>query len=180
MKIEPIAEGRLRVWLNEEEAVRWQLDRDLPDRPRLRRFVRRIYGAAGYRSVGRLVAEMIPVAEGWLLLIGPSPVPQKSPAVYCLENADTLLTFIRRWQSETDTPQPGCMLYEWGDQYHLVVYPEEPLSQRQTALLNEHTQLVGYGEVLAAHTAEYGNLIVAGNLLTECGRRPPEPSAQES
>ena len=180
MKIEPIAEGRLRVWLNEEEAVRWQLDRDVPARPGLRRFVRRVYKAAGYRPVDRLVAEMIPVAKGWLMLIGPSSADQKSPAVYCLENADTLLTFIQRWRSVADAPQPGCILYEWGERYHLVVYPEQPLSQEQQSLLNEHTELVGYGEVLAAHTAEYGNRIVGGNLLTECGHRPPEPSAQEN
>ncbi len=180
MKIEPIAEDRLRVWLNEEEAVRWQLDRDVPDRLRLRRFVRRVYGAIGHRPADRLIIEAIPVAEGWLLLIGPSSIPPKSPVIYCLDDADTLLTFIQRWRSVADAPQPGCMLYEWGDRYHLVVYPEEPLSQEQQSLLNEHTRLVGYGEVLAAHTAEYGNLIVAGNLLTECGHRPPEPSARES
>lgn len=178
MKIEPIAPGRLRVWLNEEEAVRWRLDREEPDRPGLRRLIRRVYGAAGYRPVERLTAEMIPVAEGWLLLIGPTVPPEREPAVHYLDGPDALLTLVERWRRDTDAAQPGCMLYEWGEGYCLVLYPEGPLTQRQERLLAEYARPVGYGEAVAAHTAEYGNLIVTGGLLTDGGRRPPEPAAR--
>lgn len=180
MKIEPITEGRLRIWLDEEEAARWRLDREEPDRLGLRRFIRRVYGAAGYRPVGRLTAEMVPVAGGWLMLIGPSAPPERGPAVHHLDDPDALLTFIRQWRSEQNDPQPLCLLYELEEGYRLVVYPDIPLSHRQRRLLAEHTYLVGYGEAAAAHTAEYGNLIVAGNLLTGDGRHPPERSAEES
>ena len=90
MKIEPIAEGRLRVWLKEEEAALWKLDREQPDKIGLRRFVRQVYTATGHRPVGRLTVEMVPVAEGWLLLISPSAPPEKWPVVYHLSDPDDL------------------------------------------------------------------------------------------
>ena len=180
MKIEPIAEGRLRVWLNAEEAACWSLDREEPDKRGLRRFVRRVYSATGYRPVGRLTAEMVPVAEGWLLLISPSAPSEKGPAVYHISHPDDLLTLMEKWPTEEASPQPMCMLYELGEGYRLVVYGESPLSHRQNRLLNEHTHLVGYGEAVSAHTAEYGTLIASGNLLTADGHRPPESWDREN
>lgn len=180
MKIEPIAEGRLRVWLTEEEAVRWRLDRQQPDRLGLRRLIRRVYGAAGYRPVDRLTAEMVPVAEGWLLLISPSAPEERGPAVWYVDGPDALLTLLERWRRDTDATQPGCMLYEWGEGYCLVLYPDGPLPQRQSRLLAEYARPFGRGEAVAARVAEYGSLIVAGSLFTDGGRRPPESAAPES
>ena len=180
MKIEPIAEGRLRVWLKEEEAALWKLDREEPDKIGLRRLVRRLYTATGCRPVGRLTAEMVPVAEGWLLLISPSSSFEKWPVVYHLSGPDDWLSLVEKWQAEIDSTQPMGMLYEMEEGYRLVVYGERPLSQRQSRLLSEHAHLVGCGEAVAAHTAEYGILIATGNVLTADGHRPPEPWAPES
>ncbi len=180
MKIEPIAEGRLRVWLKEEEAAFWHLDREEPDKIGLRRLVRRVYTAAGYRPTGRLTAEMVPVAEGWLLLISPTVPAEAGPAVYHLDHPDDLLTLMEKWRWGSTAPQPMCMLYELGEGYRLVVYGDAPLTPAQSRLLTEHTRLVGYGEAVCAHVAEYGTLIADGNALTADGHRPPAPWAPES
>lgn len=180
MKIEPIAEGRLRVWLKPEEAALWKLDREEPDRMGLRRLVRRVYAAAGCRPVGRLTVEMVPVADGWLLLISPSASLERGPVVYHLANADDLLSLWERWRSAIDASPAFGMLYEMPEGYRLTLYPESPLTQREWKLLAEHAQLVGRGEAVAAHTAEYGNIIATGNVLTADGHRPPELSGREN
>ncbi len=173
MKIEPIDEGRLRVWLNEEETERWGLW-SAPEQ-RVRRLVRQVMAAVGRRPC-RLLAEAIPVAGGSVLLISRLLRPRAEEiAVYHLPDEDTLLSLIRQWRKVPDDTQPYCALYEAGAGYRLAVYPDGTLSPRQSRLLLEYGTLVGCGEGAAAHAAEYDRRIGDGALLTADAPHPPAP-----
>ncbi len=172
VKIEPIHDGCLRVWLAEEELEQWSLLDPHPDRRRIRRLVRRVLDAVG-RDPGRVTAELIPVMGGGVLLISPGWHREDGqPMVYRLEG-DALLELWERWP--TGEPGPVCALYEQGDAYWLAVYPDGPLSQRQQRLLSEYGPPIAGGEGAAAHAAEYGVLVGMGTLLTAGEPRPPEP-----
>ena len=178
MKIEPMDGGRLRVWLDRDEAERLNLHTEQPEPRTLRRVAGQLLRAAGRHPAGRLAAEMIPVEGGWVLLISPLLRPDgQHPMVVGLADADDLLELARRWDGLTVEAKPTCALYEAEEGYRLAVYPVEPLEEAQIHLLLEYGVLIGQGEGVAAHAAEYGRLIAAGGSITGGGRRPPEPEA---
>jgi len=177
VNIEPIHDGCLRVWLAEEELHQWGLSENQPDPRRVRRLVRQVLASVGRRPA-RVSAELIPVADGGVLLISPRLYPESGgPAVYGLTDPDALLALWERWPA--GEPVPVCALYELGEEYRLAVYPEEPLSPVQMHLLLEYGVPLTGGEGAIAHAAEYGQLIGVGRLFTECEPRPPVPSAPE-
>ena len=183
MKIEPISNGSLRIWLSEEEIEQWGLHPAADtDSRRARRLVRQALAMAGRRPATRLLAEMISVDGGCVLLVSPSLRPDsRQPAVYRISDADTLLSLARQWQALPESgpggpdQPPYLTLYEREEGYDLAVYPCTPLSQRQMHLLLEYGNLLGCGEAAAAHSAEYGSLLAAGDVLTYRGPGPQEP-----
>lgn len=179
MNIEPMDNGCIRIWLTEDEADRWGLSTVRTDRRRLSRLVRRVMVSVGRRPGNRMTAEMMPVGEGWLVLLSPLLSPDAGePAVYHLPDADALLLLREQWCRLTGDTLDGALfsLYEQGKGYDLAVYPQSPLDPGQLHLLLEYGSLVGCGAGAVAHAAEYGRPILVGKALTTPERRPPEPA----
>ena len=144
MKIEPISNGNLRIWLAEEEIEVWGLES--PHRDGIRRLVKRALAATGRRITSRMGAEMIPVEGGCVVLVSPV-VHSRQPAVYGVPQ-EWLAEVSARWRPGwTETAQ----VYAVGDDFHVVLYGEQA-----ECLLREYGYPLGCGEAVAAHTAEYG------------------------
>lgn len=143
MKIEPISNGNLRIWLAETEAGEWGLQEGSRG---VRRLVRHALATAGRSTSLCVEAEMIPVDGGWVIVVSPR-IHSRLPAVYRLDE-DTLKAVALRWtRVSADTAQ----VYALGEAYHVVTYGSDT-----EWLLREYGQPVGYGAGVAAHTAEYG------------------------
>lgn len=142
MKIEPISNGNLRIWLAEEEMEAWEYRNDS-----VRRLVRRAWTAAGRRPAPRLWAETIPVEGGCVVLVSAEGGRHRQPMVFALSK-DGLAEVVARWHpAYADTAQ----VYAAEDVYWVVLYGEDA-----EPLLREYGQPLGCGEGLAAHAAEYG------------------------
>ena len=147
MKIEPISNGNLRIWLAEKEIEEWRLE-DSRGKG-VRRLVRHALSAVGRCPTARVWAEMIPVDGGCVLLIS-SLVHSRCPMVYAVE-ADALAQVIARWRPAAEET---AQVYAVGAAYHVVLYGE-----RSDALLREYGTPLGEGVGMAAHTAEYGEWV---------------------
>ena len=153
MNIEPISNGNLRIWLAENEMKEWGLEQGTDG---IRRLVRRAFSVTGRRQPSRTWAEMIPVEGGCVVLVSPMLHTHRLPAVYALEG-DALLEVYARYEGQ------AAQVYAVDNLYHAVLYDEEGES-----LLREYGQPLGYGEGMAAHTAEYGTWV-----LTMPAPQPP-------
>lgn len=154
MKIEPISNGNLRIWLAEEEIEAWGLEEGYG----VRRLVRRALAAVGRRPTTHIGAEMIPVEGGCVVLVSPI-TPSRLPIVYAVE-AGALSGVCDRWpQLSTQAAQ----VYAMEDGYRIIAYGDDA-----EYLLREYGYPVGYGEGVAAHVAEYGQ------LFTVLAPAPPE------
>ena len=151
MKIEPIDNGNLRIWLAEEEIEEWGLD-DSRGKG-IRRLVRRALSAVGRRMSTHTWAEMIPVEGGCVILVSRSEPHRTCPTVYAVETALLPHVVARLRLPEGDTAQ----IYAVEDGYHVVVYSE---GEGGDALLREYGQPLGCGEAMAAHTADYGDWVL--------------------
>ena len=147
MKIEPISNGNLRIWLAEDEIEAWGLE-DSRGKG-VRRLVRHALSAVGRCPTARVWAELIPVEGGGVLLVS-FAVHSHRPRVYAVEGA-MLPQIYARWRPAAEET---AQVYAVEDGYHVVLYGE-----RSDTLLREYGTPLGCGEGLAAHTAEYGELI---------------------
>ena len=185
VKVEPISNGNLRIWLSQEEL-------DNPhDTGDMRQCLRPVLQAAQTR-LGRLgkhiLAELIPVAGGWVLLLSARINPSVTgPSVYRIADSCALYQLAERWVAiSTQAPMNGyTCLYEADSGYDLAVYPSPRLDGRRAVLLRQFGTLVGRGEAAAAYAAEHGRLLASGDALgklivTESGPHPPTPSGQEN
>lgn len=177
MTIEPISGGRLRVWLDQREIRRCRLNHDHYDRRALRRLVRRVLVESGGEPTARSTAEMIPVADGWVLLVSPRRERTHRTAVYWFADEGAMDAFTAQWERIEDAPTCGLYALEGG--YALTVRGDSELTPRQRGLLDEYGHPWGEGEPLAAHVAEYGRLLCAG-YLTADGRCPPTERDREN
>lgn len=180
MKVEPISNGNLRIWLSQEEVDKQEHEGDAW------LCLRQVLQSAQTRltRLGKhILAELIPVAGGWVLLLSACRNSSSGgPTVYRIADIGSLYRLAERWDS---SPNAHTSLYETDDGYDLAVYPAPRLSRRQTALLREFGTPIGRGEAAAAYAAERGRLLAAGDaldrlLFTEREHRPPEPSDRES
>lgn len=167
MKIEPIDNGNLRIWLAEEEIEEWGLDD--PRGGGVRRLVRRALSAVGRRLTARTVAEMIPVEGGCVVLVSAYIPTIALPAVYAADE-EALAQIGARWRVPKGE---WAQVYAMDEGYRLVVYSDDRLEEKSDALLREYAQPLGGGEGLAAHVAEYGRLI------TTLAPAPPTPADRE-
>lgn len=154
MNIEPISNGNLRIWLAEGEMKEWGLEEDGDG---IRRLVKQALSATGQRLTSRMWAEMIPVEGGYVVVVSPAVHKRGRPLVYALEG-DALLEVYARFTGE------AAQVYAVEDGYHVVLYGDEG-----EPLLREYGHPLGCGEVVEAHTAEYGEW-----LFTMPAPAPPE------
>lgn len=160
MKIEPISNGNLRIWLAEEEIEAWGLESHRRDG--VRRLVKRALAATGRRLTSRMWAEMIPVDGGCVVLVSPTAGNHRQPAVFAVAR-EMLAEVSARWHPQwMDTAQ----VYAVGDDLHVVLYGDDARH-----LLREYGHPLGWGEAVAAHTAEYGVWVGA---ITAPAPAPPE------
>ncbi len=175
MKVEPISNGNLRVWLTAQEMpsagdrCAWRL---------LRRLLQTV-GRPLARQGKRLVAELIPVAGGGLLLLSAERC-ENGVFVYRIDTLEALYRLAEGWMDLAHTvshPRPQTVLYERGTSYDLVVCPFGSLSREELSLLRTHATLRGRGAVEAARCAEYGRPLASGDALGALIGREPIPPA---
>lgn len=147
VKIEPISNGNLRIWLAEDEIEEWGLG-DSRGKG-VRRLVRHALSAVGRSPAARVWAELLPVAGGGVLLIS-CPVHTHRPTVYAVE-AEALPQVYARWRPAAEET---AQVYAVDGEYHVVLYGE-----RSDTLLREYGTPLGGGAEVAAHTAEYGEWV---------------------
>ncbi len=179
MKVEPISNDTLRVYLSQEELEKHTGEREMHI------YLRQMLQTAQCRfsrSGKQVFAQLIPMATGWVLLLSArGSVRFERPIVYRIANVGMLYRLAERWVSVLTSTVVCTCLYETDSGYDVAVYPLPKLNRHQTALLKEFGTLIGRGELAAASAAEQGRLLVAGDvfgtlLFTERERRPPTPS----
>ncbi len=185
MKVEPISNGNLRVWLSQEELEEHTREGEAYT------YLRQVLQTAQsrLRRLGKhILAELIPVAGGWVLLLSARrSQPAVGPTVYRIADVSTLYRLAERWVSlsaSAPTSVRTC-LYETDGGYDVAVYPTPRLDRRRAMLLKEFGTLIGRGEAAAACAAEHGCLLAAGDafnalLLTAREPRLPTPSDREN
>ena len=181
MKVEPISNGNLRIWLSDEE----MRVSDVKHPDNTWRLLRRVLVAAQTR-LGRLgkhiVAEILPVAGGCVLLLSARASESVGgPLVYHIQSLDALYRLAEQWVAlpSGEHTYSHTSLYEAQDGYDLVIYPATKLTRQQASLLREYGMSIGHGEIAAAAVAEHSRLLIASNAfetLTGCGPHPPVPS----
>lgn len=181
VKVEPISNGNLRIWLSDEDLCGSDAERS-DNAENTWRLLRRVLQAAQMRlgHLGKhILAEIIPVAGGCVLLLSArKTVLTGGPLVYHIQSLDELYRLAERWIAlpQREHTSSRNSLYEAQDGYDLVIYPAVQLTRRQTLLLREYGVPIGRGEVAAAAAAEHGRLLVAANALeTLIGRESPPP-----
>ncbi len=170
MKVELIKNDRLRVWLSDQELVKWGIDFASMEAgtPQTDRLIRQVLRAA-QRHTGRPVehcaVEAFPVEGGCVLLLTFSRVQLRpdEPLVCRLSDADTLYALAQRFAATG--PLPRSSLYEmpWG--YILVIHTDERVTTVHRRLLSEYGSPAEGGEAAVAAAAEYGNLLAASDAL---------------
>ncbi len=177
MKVEPVSNGNLRIWLSADElptaddtGETWTL---------LRRVLITVQRSFA-RLEKRLVAELIPVADGGLLLVSACQYSCGSVPLYFIKDIEMLYDLAEAWvalpPAEHSCSTAGLYETQWG--YAVALYPQPHLTRQETALLHTYATLVGSTAAQAAHTTEYGRLLMNGDVffrLTASGPMPPEP-----
>ncbi len=172
MKVEPISNGNLRIWLSAQEmptenetGEAWIMLR------RLLQAVQRSFGRFGKQ----LVAELIPVADGGVLLVSSRRHTSVGMPVYYMADLNALYQLAEAWIAlpTTACSQASMVLYEQADGYALVLYPSPHLTKRETELLHTYASWVGSGAVAAARAAEYGRLLISGDVFAVLTARAP-------
>lgn len=183
MKVEPISNGNLRIWLSQEEVDKQDREGDawLCLRQVLQTAQSRL------RRLGKhILAELIPVAGGWVLLLSARRnLPAVGPTVYRIADVGTLYRLAEQWVAVDAPTTVHTSLYEADDGYDLAVYPVPRLDGRLAALLRQFGTPIGRGEAAVACAAEHGRLLASGDalgklVLTEREPRPPELSDRGS
>ncbi len=163
VKVEPISNGNLRIWLSEEEMSKSEQDIG----PHLRQILQA--AQTRLRHFGKhILVEHIPVADGCVVLISARRNPQDSGiSVYRIGDVGALFRLAEQWVSCLSDGQMSAhtSLYETDDGYALAVYPAPRLNRQQAALLREFGAPIGRGEVAVAAVAERGRLLAAGDAL---------------
>ncbi len=163
MKVEPISNGNLRIWLSEEEMNKQERD--------IGSHLQQVLQAAQTRlkHFGKyILVECIPVEGGCVVLVSARRSPQDTGiSVYRIGDVGALYRLAEQWAACLPDGQINAhtSLYETDAGYALAVYPAPRLSRRQTALLREYGTPIGRGEVTVAAVAERGRLLAAGDAL---------------
>ena len=161
--------GRLRIWLSDAELKQWGICYERLGESRIEtdRLLRRILSAA--RQCGglrrHLSVEAFPVAGGCILLVcDDDSIHPGGPLVCRIPRLEELYALAECWRASGE-PAPVSTLYEWNEEYLLVLYPVPSFTAGQQAMLREYSQSISYGDAAAAMAAEHGRLLAAGHAL---------------
>lgn len=195
MKMEPLKNGSLKIWMTEEDMQHFglQFEHMSAHNEATRRAVSRLISVARDRHLlhtgGELTLEALPLGNGCLLLVTPRcgeplfPLPQ--PAVYHLQNADDLLQLTDGLRLLPTNTLPAASLFAWPTGYRLIVYPHKTKScHRCCQLLCEYAQPIN-DPLAVAHTEEHGTALCIGNafrrlrLTTLATSQPTPPDPQQ-
>ncbi len=184
MKMEPLQDGCLKIWMTEADMQHWglQFDRMHAGDEATKRAMLKLIALAHDRHVLHttydLTVEALPLTDGCLLLLSPT-APLKRlppPTVYTFDDADALLQFGHALTGLSESAFPPASLYEFDDRYRLIVYAGfEPLRPFRR-LLSEFAWPINTS---TAHTEEHGRALAIGNalqLLTVRGSDSPTRS----
>lgn len=174
MKMESLRDGALKIWMSDDEMRRWGLRfeqlsaRDRATGAAVTKLLQVARGRAVLPEAGRILVEAVPFDGGCLWLFTPSHqrlfgrMPHAKG--FALQTADDVLLLGKRLRY--GTPLPTASLYQWGDQYRLVVYPGFGTWRHVCRQLAEFAEPIGEGAGMAAFVEEYGRPIAVGNALT--------------
>ncbi len=177
MRVEPVSNGNLRIWLRADElptesttSESWSLLH------RVLLLAQRSFGRQGKQ----LVAELIPVADGGILLVSARTYTLGGTPVYRVDRLEDMYSLAEAWValSPVERSNVQTVLYELAQGYAVVLYPHTHLTRAETALLHTYGTLIGSDAVTVAQVAEYGRLLAEGDVfcrLTACEPMPPAP-----
>ena len=183
MKVEPISNGNIRIWLSQQEM-------DAADAADLRRALRQVLTIAQGRLArmgGRIVADMIPVEGGCVLLLSARRRKANAGPLVCY--IDTLRDVFQLAERLTVHVQsesyPQACLYAVDGGYALVIYPSPHLTRQQARAVRELGCPLDKGETAAAVVAEHGRALAIGDALKRLSFTAheldrPAPSDRES
>ena len=194
MRMEPMDNGCLKIWLNTGDMQTLDLRFEEMDarQPATRAAIAKLLQAArtetGFQAADGLLVEALPVDGGCLLLLTPGGalegacpdrrrlrmVRAGGPLVYALDGVDQLFQLEHGWRRfrrpEGRSPgfrEPATSLFRFGSQYRLVVYPSFIVPKGLRSLLSEFGTLVGEGDAAAAYTAEHGQALAIGDAIDQ-------------
>ncbi len=174
VKIESLRGGALKIWMSEQEMQRWGLHfeqlstRDRATGAAVSKLLQVARGRAMLPETGSILVEAVPLEDGCVWLFTPrcKCFPRRMPPtkVFALLTSDDVL-LLGRWLGAM-THLPTASLYQWGEEYRLIVYPGLGAWRDFCRRLSEFAELIGEGEGAAAFVEEYGRPIAVGNALT--------------
>ena len=168
MKMERLCGGALKIWMSEQELLRWGLRfeqlsaHDRATGAAVRRLLQVARGRAALPEAGSITVEAVPFEGGclWLFTPGHRVYCRMPPAqVFALKTADDLLQ-LGGWLS-TVSRVPTASLFGWGEEYRAVVYPgggawrdfcrrltefADPLDEASAAFVEEHGTAIAVGD----------------------------------
>ena len=192
MRMEPMDNGCLKIWLNTEDMQALNLRfetmdiRDPSTREAIAKLLRAAEEQTGFHAANGLLVEALPLNEGCLLLLTPGSstggerpgshrlrmVRAGGPLVYSLAGVDQLFQLEHGWQrfrrperTGSGFREPATSLFRFGNQYRLVVYPSFIVPKGMRSMLSEFGTLVGEGDAAAAYTAEHGQPLAVGDAM---------------
>lgn len=181
MKMEPLQNGCLKIWMTETDMHRWGLHfehmhtRDDATKRAILKLIALAHERRVLPSTHDIVVEALPLIDGCLLLLSPTVPPKRipQPTVYRFDDADALLQCGRALSQFRATSLPPASLYLLDDHYRLIVYAGfEPL-HRYRRLLSEFAWALPDS---TAYTEEHGRALTIGNALQVLtGRGSPSP-----
>ncbi len=175
MKMEPLKNGSLKIWMSDWDMQRWglQFEHMGAHDEATRRAMLRLISVARDRHLlhpnGDLTLEALPLGNGCLLLVTPNrrepllALPQ--PLVYHLRNADDLLQLTDGLRRLPARHLPAASLFAWPTGYRLIVYPHGTKHHTVCCrLLCEYAQPIT-DPLAIAHTEEHGTALCIGDAF---------------
>ena len=172
--MELLRDGALKIWMSEQEMHRWGLcfeqlsARDRATGAAVSKLLQVARGRAALPEAGSITVEAAPFEGGCIWLFTPHRprVFGRMPPVkvFALQTADDVL-LLGRWLGAREH-LPTASLYQWGEEYRLIVYPGLGAWREWCRRLAEFAEPIGEGAGEAAFVEEYGRPITVGNALT--------------
>lgn len=190
MKMEPLKNGSLKIWMTDTDMQHWglQFEQMGSHDEATRRAALRLIAVARDRRLlsteGALTMEALPIRNGCLLLITPhrDPLLRLPPpaTVYCFHAADDLLQLADSLRYIKAQTLPPASLFRWQSGYRLIVYHDATTHTVCRRQLCEYAEPLD-GVLAVARTSEYGKAICIGDALsrlclTAHATPPPTPT----
>ncbi len=174
MRIEPLSNGALKIWMSEEELGRWGLSFETlgTDKVRTHRALIKLLGIAKQRLIAcpeeEMRVEIMALQSGYLFLITPEKdcwSPVCSPKIYAIADAEELLRLGENLAANHAGEMPLSSLYAWNKEYRLIIYGVTRKQSNEWRVLSEFARCVAEGNGAAAFLEEHGIPIIKGTAL---------------